>query len=59
MALPPKAFAIASQFRIGVYDRLYIVLAEQEGRELRAADDRLVSALQARFACITPLASLP
>jgi predicted nucleic acid-binding protein len=55
----PKAFAIASQFRIGVYDCLYVVLAEREGCELLTADDRLVRALQSTFPFITSLASLP
>jgi predicted nucleic acid-binding protein len=59
LPLLPKAFAIASQFRIGVYDCLYVVLAEQEGCELLTADDRLVRALQATFPFITSLASLP
>jgi predicted nucleic acid-binding protein len=59
LALLPKAFAIASQFRIGVYDCLYVVLAEPEGCKLMTADDRLVRALQATFPFITPLASLP
>jgi predicted nucleic acid-binding protein len=59
LPLLPKAFAIASQFRIGVYDCLYVVLAEREGCELLTADDRLVRALQSTFPFITPLASLP
>src|SRR4051794_11635644 len=42
LPLLPKAFAIASRFRIGVYDCLYVVLADQEGCELLTADDRLV-----------------
>jgi predicted nucleic acid-binding protein len=38
LALLPKALAIASQFRIGVHDCLYVVLAEREGCELLTAD---------------------
>jgi predicted nucleic acid-binding protein len=59
LPLLPKAFAIASQARIGVYDCLYIALAEREGCELLTADDRLVRALQAAFPFITSLGSLP
>ena len=59
LALLPRAFALASHARIGVYDCLYVVLAEREGCELLTADDRLVRALQASFPFITPLASLP
>ncbi|MGP0068164.1 MAG: type II toxin-antitoxin system VapC family toxin [Isosphaeraceae bacterium] len=59
LPLLPKAFAIASHFRIGVYDCLYVVLAEREGCEFLTADDRLVRALQATFPFITSLASLP
>jgi predicted nucleic acid-binding protein len=59
LPLLPRAFAIASQFRIGVYDCLYVVLAEREGCELLTADDRLVRALRTRFPFITPLSSLP
>jgi predicted nucleic acid-binding protein len=57
--LLPKAFAIASQARIGVYDCLYVVLAEREGCELLTADDRLVRALRATFPFVTSLSSLP
>src|SRR5262245_45502873 len=49
LPLLPRAFAIASQARIGVYDCLYVVLAEQQACELLTADDRLVRALQATF----------
>lgn len=45
MLLLPRAFAIASAARIGVYDCLYVALAEREGCELLTADDRLVRAL--------------
>jgi len=59
LPLLPKAFAVASQARIGVYDCLYVVLAEREGCELLTADDRLVRALRPTFPFITPLALLP
>ena len=59
LPLLPRAFATASQARIGVYDCLYVILAEREGCELLTADDRLKRALQATFPFITLLASLP
>ena len=54
-----RAYSIASQARIGVYDCLYVALAEREGCELVTADDRLVRTLQPTFAFIKPLAALP
>jgi predicted nucleic acid-binding protein len=40
-----RAMEIASDFRIGFYDALYVALAEQEACELVTADDRLLNAL--------------
>jgi predicted nucleic acid-binding protein len=54
-----RAVSIASQARIGVYDCLYVSLAEREGCELVTADDRLVRSLQGKFPFIIPLASVP
>jgi predicted nucleic acid-binding protein len=54
-----RAYAISSQARIGVYDCLYVALAEREGCELLTADDRLVRTLQPTFPFITSLATLP
>jgi predicted nucleic acid-binding protein len=45
--------------RIGVYDCLYVALAEREGCELVTADGRLVRNLQPRFLFVVSLASLP
>jgi predicted nucleic acid-binding protein len=42
-----------------VYDCLYLGLAEREGCELVASDDKLIRKLQPRFPFILPLASLP
>ena len=53
-----RAVQMARQARIGVYDCLYVALAEQEGCELVTADDRLVRTLQPTFPFITSLASL-
>jgi predicted nucleic acid-binding protein len=59
LPLLKRGLEIASQARIGVYDCLYVALAEREGCELLTADDRLVRTLRPTFPFITPLASLP
>src|SRR4051812_3907353 len=46
LPLLPRAYAISSQARIGVYDCLYVALAEREGCELITSDDRLIKSLQ-------------
>ncbi len=56
LPLLPRAFAIASSTRIGVYDCLYVALAEIEGCQVLTADDRLVKSLPS--SPILPLASL-
>ena len=61
-ALPdllPRALVISSQFRIGVYDCLYVALAERESCELITADDRLVKTLQSHFPFVCALAAVP
>src|SRR4051812_21205370 len=50
-----RALKIASQARIGVYDCLYVALAEREGCDFLTADDRLVRALQPTYPSITSL----
>lgn len=45
LPLLPRAFAIASTARIGVYDCLYVALAEREGCQVLTADDRLLRSL--------------
>ena len=54
-----RALAISSQAHIGVYDCIYIALAEREGYEFLTADDRLLRTLQSTFPFIRALASLP
>jgi predicted nucleic acid-binding protein len=54
-----RAIEISLQTRQGVYDCLYVALAEREGRELLTADRKLINNLQATFPFITSLASLP
>lgn len=57
--LLPRAIEIASLFRIGVYDCVYVTLAEREKCELLTADDRLVRTLRSQFPFVVPLSSLP
>ena len=54
-----RALGIASQASIGVYDCLYVALAEREGCELVTADARLINSLQRSYLFIISLASLP
>ena len=44
-----RAVEIARKHRVGVYDCLYVSLAEQEGCELLTADQKLINALRATF----------
>jgi predicted nucleic acid-binding protein len=69
MATPPRLFAslplmvrailISSLTRVGVFDCVYVALAEQENCELVTADDRLLKNLQAQFPFVIHLSSLP
>jgi predicted nucleic acid-binding protein len=43
LPLLPRAYELSSQARIGVYDCLYVALAEREQCELLTADQRLVN----------------
>ena len=58
-SLLPRATVIIRRavVRIGIYDCLYVALAEREGCELVTADQRLLSALPG--SPIVPLSSLP
>lgn len=53
------AVAISSAMRCGVYDCLYVALAESENCEFITADDKLLKLLGAQFPFIVSLASLP
>jgi predicted nucleic acid-binding protein len=57
--LVPRAIEISSSMQVGVYDCLYIALAELEACELATADEKLIKKLQPHFPFITSLASLP
>jgi predicted nucleic acid-binding protein len=54
-----RATEISSHMRVGVYDCLYVALAEIEGCELVTADDKLFKSLGARFPFIRMLSSIP
>jgi len=56
--LLPKAIQISSAARMGVYDCLYVALADREGCQLMTADDKLIKNLQPRFPFIKHLSSL-
>src|SRR4051794_19803756 len=43
LPLLPRAYEISSSVRMGVYDCLYVALAEREGCELLTADARLIA----------------
>ena len=59
LPLTHRAIVISSQTRIGVFDCLYVALAERESCELVTADTRLISNLQPRFPFIIDLSSMP
>jgi predicted nucleic acid-binding protein len=54
-----RAVAISSDYRVGVYDCVYVALAEREKCELITSDDKLVKNLQGAFPFVIPLTSLP
>jgi predicted nucleic acid-binding protein len=60
-ALPisPRAIEVSSMAKIGVYDCIYVALAEQEGCQLVTADDKLLRTLQLQFPFIIDLKTLP
>jgi len=59
LPLLPRAYQISSTARIGIYDCLYVALAEQEGCQLVTTDARLLTSLQTQFPFIVSLASIP
>jgi predicted nucleic acid-binding protein len=54
-----QACDISSKMRVGVYDCLYVALADKEGCDFIPADDRLVKNLQGAYPFIVSLGSLP
>lgn len=59
LPLLPRAYEISSAVRKGVYDCLYIALAEREGCEFLTADEKLVKDLKTPFPFLVLLSSLP
>lgn len=57
--LLPRAITISSTMRVGVYDCLYVAMAERENCELVTADTKLLKNLAGRFPFIVSLATLP
>jgi predicted nucleic acid-binding protein len=57
--LLPRAYSISSSAHIGVYDCLYIALAEQERCEFVTADARIISNVGMQFPFIIPISALP
>ena len=58
LPLMPRAYAISSATSQGIYDCLYIALAEHEGCELVTADSKLVKNLKSQFPFIVELSTL-
>ena len=54
-----RAYQIAAAARIGIYDCLYVALAEQEACELVTGDSKLLKNLQSIYPFLVPLSSLP
>jgi predicted nucleic acid-binding protein len=54
-----RAADISSQTRGGLYDCLYVALAERESCELVTTDDKAIRNLRPHFPFIVPLASVP
>jgi predicted nucleic acid-binding protein len=59
LPLMNRALGISSSMRLGIYDCIYVALAEREGCEFVTADDKLVAKLQSQFPFIIALSSLP
>lgn len=59
IALMPRAIELSSQLRIGIYDCLYVALAEHDGIELITADEKLVQKLQPLFPFVISISTLP
>ena len=59
LPLTPRAIEISSIMRIGIYDCLYVALAEWENCELVTADTKLISNLVKQFPFIVDLSTLP
>jgi predicted nucleic acid-binding protein len=54
-----RAVDVSSTTRSGLYDCLYVALAEREGCELVTDDQKLIANLTPHFPFLVPLVSLP
>ena len=54
-----RAVEISSSLRVGVYDCIYVALAEAEQCEFITADDKLAKTAQPSFPFVVGLATLP
>lgn len=52
-----RAYEIAAAARIGIYDCIYVALAERENCEFATADDRIIKNLQRQFPFIRHLST--
>lgn len=59
LPLLARGYAVSSSARIGVYDCVYVALAEREKCDLVTGDTRLIAALQPQFPFIKDLAAFP
>src|SRR5262245_6361840 len=59
LPLALRAINISSSIRIGVYDCLYVALAELEKSDFITADDKLVLNVQKQFPFVKHLRTLP
>jgi predicted nucleic acid-binding protein len=59
LPLMPRAFDISSSLRIGIYDCIYVALAEREGCGFVTADQKLVNNLQQTFPFVLSLSAMP
>ena len=59
LPLVARAVDISSRTRVGAYDCLYVVLAEQEKCDLVTADDKLLKTLKPQFPFILDLKAFP
>jgi predicted nucleic acid-binding protein len=59
LPLLARACEISSAKRVGVYDCVYVALAERERCEFITADDRILKNLQPVFTFIVHLSSVP
>jgi predicted nucleic acid-binding protein len=59
LSLATRAIDVSSVLRIGVYDCLYLSLAEREKCDFVTADERLVRNVQKQFPFVRQLTSVP